>query len=111
MSSTHSSFPKGNDSQNHNQSGINNFSPGPFQGQIPFVPQPMGSSTAPISHTLFVPQPMGSSTAPIFHLPSSPGQLQVESPIQSSKYLITSNSLPVMGERENNHILQGENLS
>merc|ERR1712240_203908 len=54
---------------------------------------------------------MGSSTAPISHLPPSPGQLQMGSPIQSSKYLITSNSLPVMGERENNHILQGENLS
>ena len=94
MSSTNTSFPKGNDSQNQNQSGINIFTPGPFQGQTPFVPQPMGSSTAPISH-----------------LPPSPGQLQMGSPIQSSKYLITSNSLPVLGERENNHILQGGNLS
>ena len=94
MSSTNSSFPKGNDSQNYNQSGINILTSGPIQGQTPFVPQPMGSSTAPISH-----------------LPLSPGQLQMGSPIQSSKYLITSNSLPVLGEGENNHILQGGNLS
>ena len=110
MLSTSTSFPEGNDSLNHNQSGINNHI-GPFKGQIPFVPQPMGSSTAPISHTLFVPQPMGSSTAPISHLPPSPGQLQMGSPIQSSKYLIASNSLPVLGEGENNLILQGGNLS
>ena len=93
MSSTNLSFPKGNDSLNQNKSGINNHI-GPFKGQIPFVPQPMGSSSAPISH-----------------LPSSPGQLQVESPILSGKYLISLDSLPVMGERENNHIPQGENLS
>ena len=94
MSSTSSSFPEGNDSQNHNQSGINILTFGPTQGQTPFVPQPMGSSTAPISH-----------------LPPSPGQLQMGSPIQSSKYLIASNSLPVLGEGENNLILQGGNLS
>ena len=94
MSSTSSSFPEGNDSLNHNQSGINILTFGPIQGQTPFVPQPMGSSTAPISH-----------------LPPSPGQLQMGSPIQSSKYLITSNSLPVLGERENNLTLQDGNLS
>ena len=32
------------------------------------------------------------------------------SPTQNSKYLITSNSLPVLGERQNNHILQDGNL-
>ncbi len=89
MSSTPSYFSVEKYSLNHKTSGINNQI-GPFKGQTPFVPQPMGS-------------PPG--------LPSSPGQLQVESPIQNSKYLITSNSLPVMGERENNHILQGGNLS
>ena len=96
MSSTNLSISEEIDSQNHNQlSGINILTPGPVQGQTPFVPQPMGSPT----------------TAPISHLPPSPGQLPMGSPIQNSKYLITSNSLPLLGERENNHILQGGNLS
>ena len=89
MASTNSYFSKEKYSLNHNNSGINNHI-GPFKGQTPFYPQPMGS-------------PPG--------LPSSPGQLQVESPILSSKYLISSDSLPVLGERKNNHIPQGENLS
>merc|ERR1711895_26488 len=44
-------------------------------------------------------------------LPSTLGQLSVGSPIQSSKYNIMSNSLPVLGERQNNLILQDGNLS
>ena len=95
MSSTNLSFSEKNDSQNQHLSGINILTPGPIQGQTPFVPQPMGSPT----------------TAPISHLPPSPGQLPMGSPIQNSKYLIKSNSLPVLGERENNLILQGGNIS
>ena len=89
MSSTNSSFSAEKDSLNHKTSGINNQI-GPFKGQTPFVPQPMGS-------------PPG--------LPSSPGQLQVESPILSSKYLISSDSLPVLGEGRINLIPQEGNLS
>ena len=91
------------------------LTPGSIQGQTPFVPQPMGSpTTAPISHLPPSPcqLPMGSpTTAPIFHLPPSPGQLPMGSPTQDSKYLIKSNSLPVLGERENNLTLQGGNIS
>ena len=102
MSSINSSISGEIDSQNQLQlSGINILTPGPVQGQSPLFP------VAP-----FVPQPLGSpTTAPISHLPPSPGQLPMGSPIQNSKYLITSNSLPVLGERQNNLILQDGNLS
>ena len=86
MSSTSPSYPEGYDSLNQNQSGINIFTFGPTQGQTPFVPQPMGSSTAPISH---LPPSPG--------LLPSPRKLQLGSPTQTGKYLIASNSLPVMG--------------
>merc|ERR1712089_21256 len=78
-SSTSPSYPDRYDSQNQYQRGINN-------GQTPFVPQPLGSSTAPISH---LPPPSG--------LLPSPGQLQLGSPTQTGNYLIASNSLPIMG--------------
>ena len=86
MSSTSPSHPNGCDSLNQHQSGINFLTFGPTNGQTPFVPQPLGSSTAPISH---LPLPPG--------LLPSPGQLQLGSPTQTGKYLISSNSLPVMG--------------
>ena len=117
MSSINSSILGEIDSQNQLQlSGINILTPGPSQGQspllpvAPFVPQPLGvHTTAPIQ---ILPSGLaishvGSPTG----LPSSPGQLPMGSPIQNSKYFITSNSLPLLGERENNHILQGGNLS
>merc|ERR1712163_24929 len=95
MASTNSSFSPEEDSLNHKTNGIYNQT-GPFKGQSPFVPQPLGSSGAPISHTLFIP-------APISHLPPppglpSPGQLQVDSSKIGSKYLMSSDSLPVLGE-------------
>ena len=93
LSSTSSSYPEGYD--NLNQSQIGPF--GPTNGKIPFVPQPLGSYMAPISHLLYPPG-----------LLPSPGQLQLGSPIQSSKYLIASNSLPVMGRE---YIPQDGNLS
>merc|ERR1712082_242524 len=89
MASTNSFSSLKENSQNHQTNGINTQI-GPFKGQSPFVPQPMGSS------------PPG--------LPS-PGQLQVDSTNIGSKYLISSDSLPALGERKNNHIPQGENLS
>ena len=89
MASTNSFSSLEENSQNHKTNGIYNQT-GPFKGQSPFVPQPLGSS------------PPG--------LPS-PGQLQVDSTNIGSKYLISSDSLPVLGERKNNHIPQGENLS
>ena len=95
MASPNLSFSEENDSLNQNLSGINILTPGSIQGQTPFVPQPMGSPT----------------TAPISHLPPSPGQLPMGSPTQDSKYLIKSNSLPLMGERENNLTPQGGNIS
>ena len=121
MSSLNSSVSAETDSQNQTQlTGFNILLPSPFQGGredqspllpvAPFVPQPLGvHTTAPlqilpsglaISH-------VGSPTG----LPSSPGQLPMGSPTQNSKYLITSNSLPVLGERQNNLILQDGNLS
>merc|ERR1712041_6887 len=78
-SSTSPSYPDRYDSQNQYQSGINN-------GQTPFVPQPLGSSTAPIS---YLPPPSG--------LLPSPGQLQLGSPTPNGNYLIASNSLQIMG--------------
>ena len=81
-SSTSSSYPEGYD--NLNQSQIGPF--GPTNGQTPFVPQPLGSYTAPISH---LPYPPG--------LLPSPGQLQLGSPSPNGNYLISSNSLPIMG--------------
>ena len=82
MSSTSSSYPEGYDSLNQHQIGP--F--GPTNGQTPFVPQPLGSYTAPISH---LPYPPG--------LLPSPGQLQLGSPSPNGNYLISSNSLPIMG--------------
>ena len=66
MSSTSSSYPEGYDSLNQNQSGVNILTFWATNGQTPFVPQPLGSSTAPISH---LPPPPG--------LLPSPGQLTV----------------------------------
>ena len=115
MSSLNSSVSVETDSQNQTQlTGFNILLPGPSQGGrgeqspflpvAPFVPQPLGvHTTAPIQ---ILPSGLaishvGSPTG----LPSSPGQLSVGSPIQSSKYNITSNSLPVLGERQSNLIL------
>ena len=100
MASTNSFSSPEENSQNHQTNGINTQT-GPFKSQSPFVPQPLGSSGAPISHTLFVPQPMG----------SSPGQLQVDSSKLGSKYLISLDSLPVLGEGRINLIPQEGNLS
>ena len=97
MSSTSSSYPEGYDSLNHNQSGVNILTFWATNGQTPFVPQPLGSSTAPISH---LPPPSG--------LLPSPGQLQLGSPTPNGNYLIASNSLPIMGRE---YFLQVGNLS
>ena len=115
MSSTNLSISGEIDSQNQNQlSGINILTPGPVQGQsplfpvAPFVPQPLGSPTTAPIQTL----PSGLSISHVGSptgLPPSPGQLPMGSPTQNSKYLITSNSLPVLGERQNNLILQDGN--
>ena len=86
MSSTSPSYPDRYDSQNQDQSGINILTYWATNGQTPFVPQPLGSSTAPISN---LPPPSG--------LLPSPGQLQLGSPTPNGNYLIASNSLPIMG--------------
>ena len=86
MSSTSSSYPEGYDSLNQNQSRVNILTFWATNGQTPFIPQPLGSSTAPIFH---LPPPSG--------LLPSPGQLQLGSPTQTGNYLIASNSLPIMG--------------
>ena len=71
-----------NDSLNKECNGISNQI-GPFKGQSPVVPQPMGSS---------------------------PGHLQVDSSNKGSKYLMSSESLPNLGEIGFNLIPQ-ENIS
>ena len=81
-SSTSSSYPHGYDNLNQSQNGP--F--GPTNGQTPFVPLPLGSYTAPISH---LPYPPG--------LLPSPGQLQLGSSSPNGNYVISSNSLPIMG--------------
>ena len=87
MSSTSPSYPDRYDSQNQlDQSGINILTYWANNGQTPFVPQPLGSSSAPISN---LPPPSG--------LLPSPGQLQLGSPTPNGNYLIASNSLPIMG--------------
>ena len=101
MASTNSFSSLKENSQNQQANGIN-VQTGPFKGQSPYVPQPLGSSGGPISHTLF--------TLAISHLPPSPGlpsppslpspgQLQVDSSNIGSKYLMSSGSLPDL-ERE-----------
>merc|ERR1712240_992404 len=65
MASTNSFSSPEENKRNHKTNGINTQT-GPFKGQSPFVPQPLGSSGAPISHTLFIPPP-------ISHLPPPPG--------------------------------------
>ena len=119
MSSLNSSVSAETDSQNHTQlSGFNILLPRPFQGGredqspllpvAPFVPQPLGVTTAPLPITSpvlaisYVGSPSG--------LPSTTGQLTVGSPVQNSKYNIMSNSLPVLGERQSNLIPQDGNI-
>ena len=81
-SSTSSSYPYRYDNLNQFQNGP--F--GPTNGQIPFVPLPLGSHTAPIPH---LPYPPG--------LLPSPGQLQMGSSSPKGNYVISSNSLPIIG--------------
>ena len=120
MSSHNSSFSAENDSLNHSQqSGLNILLPRPFQGGredqspslpvAPFIPQPMGViNTAPLQ--ILPPVLAFSHVGSPSGLPSTPGQLSVGSPVQSSKYNVMSNSLPVLGERQSNLIPQGGNI-
>merc|ERR1712041_26199 len=79
--------------------------------KIPFVPLPLGSHTAPTPHP---PLPLGSHTAPTSHLPYPPGllpssgQLQMGSSSPQGNYIISSNSLPIIGRA---HFPQVGNLS
>ena len=120
MSSHNSSVSAETDSLNHSQlSGFNILLPRPFQGGredqspllpvAPFVPQPLGViNTAPLQ--ILPPVLAISHVGSPSGLPSTPGQLSVGSPIQSSKYNIMSNSLPVLGERQSNLIPQDGNI-
>ena len=64
MASTNSFSSQRENSQNHQANGIY-IQTGPFKGQSPYIPQPLGSSGGPITHTLFTPA--------ISHLPPPPG--------------------------------------
>ena len=123
MASHNSSFSAENDSLNHSQqSGLNILLPRPFQGGredqspslpvAPLIPQPMGvinmANVAPLH--LLPPVLAFSNVGSPSGLPSTPGQLSVGSPVQSSKYNVMSNSHPVLGERQINHIPQGGNI-
>ena len=113
------------DSLNHTpHSGHQILLPSPFQGGreeisllspfhpvVPTVPQPMGTiNIAPphlFPHLLAFPtpgHPLGFPSTP-------PGQLPVGHSLQSREYNVLSNSHPVQGERQNNHMSQGENFN
>ena len=106
----------------HPSSGQQNLLPCPFQDRreaisptsfnpvVPVVPQPMGAiNVAPLnqfSQLLAFPNglPLG--------FPSTfPGQLPGGHFLQSREYNVLNNSHPVQGERQNNHISQGENFN
>merc|ERR1711873_278545 len=111
MASSNSFSSLRENSQNQEANGVYTQI-GPFKGQSPYIPQPLGSSGGPITHTLF--------TLAISHLPHglpsppglpSPGQLQVDSSNIGSKYLMSSGSLPELGEGRINLIPQEGNIS
>ena len=120
MSSHNSSVSAETDSLNQSQlSGFNILLPRPFQGGredqspllpvAPFIPQPLGViNTAPLQ--ILPPVMAISHVGSPSGLPSTPGQLSVGSPVQSSKYNVMSNSLPVLGERQSNLIPQDGNI-
>ena len=113
------------DSLNHTpHSGHQILLPSPFQGGreeisllspslpvVPTVPQPMGAiNMAPLHllpHLLAFPTPGHPSGFPS----TPPGQLPVGHILQSREYNVLSNSHPVQGERQINHISQGGNLN
>ena len=127
MASHNTSCSTEHDSLNQTtHSGLNILLPSPFQGGreetsllspslpvAPFVPQPMGAinmaNMAPLHllpHILAFPNaglPSG--------FPSTPGQPPVGHILQSREYNVMSNSHPVQGERQINHISQGGNLN
>ena len=76
----------------------------PFHPVVPIVPQPMGAlnMTPPnqFPHLLAFPthgHPLGFPSTP-------PGQLPVGHSLQSREYNVLSNSHPVQGERQINHV-------
>ena len=113
------------DSLNHiPSSGHQILLPSPFQGGreeisllspslpvVPTVPQPMGAiNMAPLHllpHLLAFPTPGHPSGFPS----TPPGQLPVGHILQSREYNVLSNSHPVQGERQINHISQGGNFN
>ena len=105
MSSLNSSVSAETDSQNQKLlSGFNI----PLLPVAPFVPQPLGVTTAPLPITppVLAISHVGSPSG----LPSTTGQRTVGSPVQNSEYNIMSNSLPVLGERRSNLIPQDGNI-
>jgi len=90
----------------------------PFPSGFPMVPQPMGGFTqhstlnmAPpnqFPHHLLASLPHGH---PLGFSSTPPGQLPVGHSLQSREYNVLSNSHLVQGERQNNHMSQGENFN
>ena len=83
----------------------------PFHPGFPMVPQPMGAlNMAPPNQfphllaSLTHGHPLGFPSTP-------PGQLPVGHSLQSREYNVLSNSHPVLGVRQNNHMSQGENFN
>ena len=83
----------------------------PFHPVVPIVPQPMGALNMALPNqfphllaSLTHGHPLGFSSTP-------PGQLPVGHSLQSREYNVLSNSHPVQGERQNNHMSQGENFN
>ena len=124
MASHSSSYSLDYDSLNQSiYSGLNILLPSPFQGGredpspslpvAPLIPQPRGvinmANVAPLH--LLPPILAFSNVGSPSGLPSTPGQLSVGHAVQSSEYNVMSNSYPVLGERQINHIPQGGNIN
>ena len=124
MASHNSSCSSEHDSLNQSiHSGLNILLPSPFQGGredpspslpvAPLIPQPRGvinmANVAPLH--LLPPILAFSNVGLPSGFPSTPGQPSVGHAVQSSEYNVMSNSYPVLGERQINHIPQGGNIN
>ena len=83
--------------------------PSSFNPVVPVVPQPMGAINAtPLNQFPFLAFPNG---LPMGFPSTVPGLLPGGHLLQSREYNVLNNSHPVHGERQINHIPQGENYN
>ena len=83
--------------------------PSSFNPVVPVVPQPMGAiNAAPLNQFPLLAFPNG---LPLGFPSTVPGLLPGGHFLQSREYNVLNNSHPVHGERQINHIPQGENYN